>query len=269
MSAGTHRADTAGGPHRTTLHLVQVRVVFAAIAALAVLVAGCADRGPTSAVSDGADVERPGLSVPSFPDGEAASRGLLVGGIVYDLTHRPDDASFWSVPTAEATCAAESIVDDLGERRLNELGYRPGAAGSSLNDIGLSDDERGRVVDAVEGCVDMAEAVAAMFFGDGRIRSNVATCLADGLDQRGQLRPFVVAISFGRAVDPFADDSALASALLDQSVICVPEGAFRWDGLTLPGGATVLNADAPSGTPGSPYLADQLPSTTAPSTTTP
>lgn len=244
-------------------------MVFAAVAAATVLAAGCADRGPTSTVSDGADVERPGLTVPSFPDGEPASRDLLVQGLVFDLTNRPDDASFWSVPTAEATCAAESIVDDLGEDRLNELGYRPGAAGSSLNDIGLSDDERTRVADRVEGCVDMAEAVAAMFFGDGRMRSNVATCLADGLDRRGQLRPFVVAISFGQAVDPFAGDSGLAAALLDQSVICVPEGAFRWDGLTLPGGATVLNADAPAGMPGSPYLADQLPSTTAPTTTTP
>ncbi len=244
-------------------------MVFAAFAALAVLVVGCADRGPTSAVGDGADVERPGLTVPAFPDGEPASRDLLVQGIVYDLTHRPDDASFWSVPTAEATCAAESIVDDLGDGRLNELGYRPGAAGSSLNDIGLGEDERTRVADSVERCVDMAEAVAAMFFGDGRIRSSVATCLADGLDQRGQLRPFVVAISFGQAVDPFADDSGLATALLEQSVICVPEGAFRWDGLTLPGGATVLNADAPSGMPGSPYLADQLPETTAPTTTAP
>ncbi len=254
-----------------------VLAVAGVTTAVAMVLAGCADRGPTSTVDDGPDVERHEQTVPSFPEDEPASSELLVQGIVYDLTQRPDDASFWSVPTAEATCAAERIVEDLGDARLNELGYRPGVEGSSLNDIGLNDEERNIVVERVGDCVDMADAVAAMFFGDGRIRSNVATCLADGLEERGQLRPFVVAISFGQAVDPLADDGALATALLDQSVICVPEGAFRWDGLTLPGGETVLNADAPAGMAGSPYLADQLPSTTvattdsttAPTTTSP
>ena len=71
---------------------------------------------------------------------------------------------------------------------------------------------------------------------------------------------------FGTAVDPFAQDAALATAMLDQSVVCVPEEAFNWSDLDLPGGDPVLDADAPGGVPGSPFVDDQADPTT---TTTP
>lgn len=257
----TGRARRGCSCRRGAIALPSILLLFPVLAALLV---GCADRGPTTQVDDGPDAIRSQQTAPEFPEDGRASRDLLVQGIVFDLTHGPQDSSFWAAPTAEARCVAESVVDDLGEARLNELGYRPGESGSSLNDIGLSDEERNLVVDRVQECLDVADAVAAMFFGNGRMGSNVASCLADGLEKRGQLRPFVVAIAFGRSVDPSADGGALASALLDQATICVPSGAFNWTGLNLPGGPVVLDSDAAGGMPGSPYLDDQLqPSVTA------
>jgi len=236
------------------------------VVAASTLSVSCADRGPSAEVDDGSDSSRTEVVAPVFPDDGPVPRALLIDGLVFDLTNRPVDLSYWAAPTDEAQCAADAIVTAVGEDRLSELGYRPAVSGASLNDIELTDAERGEVADAVEECVDMVEAVAAMFYGDGRIRPAVASCLAEGLGEKDQLRPFVAAVVFGTAVDPFAQDAALATAMLDQSVVCVPEEAFNWSDLDLPGGDPVLDADAPGGVPGSPFVDDQADPTT---TTTP
>lgn len=236
------------------------------IAVVAMLLGGCADRGPSAEVDDGSESGRVDAVAPVFPDGGIVPVALLVDGLVFDLTNRPVSPDYWAAPTDQAECAAQAIVDSLGAERLSAAGYRSGVVGASLNDIDLSADERVLVADAVQECVDMVEAVAAMFYGDGRIRPSVASCLAEGLGERDQLRPFVTAVVFGAAVDPFADDSALATALLDQSVVCVPDTAFNWSDLGLPGGPLILDENAPGGAPGSPFVDDQPDPTT---TTTP
>ncbi len=237
-----------------------------ALAVVALLLVGCAEKGPAAEVDGGSRADRSESTPPAFPDQGVVPVALLIDGLVFDLTDRPVDLDYWAAPTDQARCAAEAIVDTLGAGRLSALGYRPGVPGASLNDIALTDAEREQVADAVEGCVDMVQAVAAMFFGDGRIAPTVARCLAQGLGDADQLRPFVIAVVFGTAVDPFANGSALADALLDQSVICVPEEAFNWSDLDLPGGPPVLDSDAPAGVPGSPFVDDQPDPTT---TTTP
>jgi hypothetical protein len=88
----------------------------------------------------------------------------------------------------------------------------------------------------------MVEAVAAMLYGDGRLRPSVASCVAEGLAERDQLRPFVAAVVFGTAVDPFAGESPLAPELLDQAVVCIPADAFDSYEIDLP------DADSASGT---------------------
>lgn len=239
------------------------------VVASTVLNAACADKGPAAEVDDDTDSSRTELVAPVFPDDGPVPRALMVDGVVFDLTNRPVDLSYWAAPTEQAQCAAEAIVDAVGVDRLAQLGYRPGVPGASLNDIELSDDERNQVVDAVGGCVDMVEAVAAMFYGDGRLAPTVASCLAEGLEADDQLRPFVVAVVFGTSVDPFADDGALASAMLDQSVVCVPEDAFDWSDLDLPDSDPVLDADSPGGVSGSPFVDDQPDRTTTTTTATP
>lgn len=239
---------------------------MALAAAAALLLGGCADTGPSAEVDDGSGSTPDDMAAPVFPDSGVVPAGLLVEGLVFDLTNRPVSLDYWAAPTDQAECAAGAIVDALGAERLSSAGYRPGVVGASLNDIDLSLQERELVADAVQECVDMVEAVAAMFYGDGRMRSSIASCLAEGLGERDQLRPFVTAVVFGAAVDPFADDSALATALLDQSVVCVPETAFNWSDLDLPGGPLILDENAPGGAPGSPFVDDQPDPTT---TTTP
>lgn len=230
------------------------------------VLAGCADRGPSSEVDDGSDSARDELVAPVFPDGGQVPVELVVEGLVFDLSNRPGDLNHWAAPSDEAGCAAERIVETVGDDRLVELGYRPGVSGASLNDLDLTDDERERIVDAVAECVDMVEAVAAMFYGDGRLDPQVATCLSEGLGDAAQLRPFVVAIVFGTAVDPFADDGALANELLVRSAICVPQDAFDWSDLELPGGGDVIDSDAPGGLPDSAFP-DDRPDPTSTTTT--
>lgn len=219
--------------------------------------AGCADTGPVTELDDGSDSARPEVVAPVFPDDGEVPAELLVEGLAFDLGNRPVDLRYWAAPTDEAECAAAEIVEVLGAPRLSELGYRPGEPGASLSDIELTDDERIQVVDVVEECIDVVDAVAAMFYGDGRLPASVATCLAEGLGEKDQLRPFVVAVVFGTAVDPFASDAALATAMLEQSAICVPEEAFNWPDLELPGGDVVIDENSPGGVPGSPFPDDQ------------
>lgn len=230
--------------------------VISVMTLLGVLV-GCTETGPVTEVDDGSDSARGESTAPVFPDEGEVPRALLVEGLAFDLGNRPVDGRYWAAPDEQADCAAVGIVETLGAPRLSELGYRPGVPGASLNDIELTDAERGQVVEVVEECVDMVDAVAAMFYGDGRIPARVADCLATGLQDRGQLRPFVVAVVFGTAVDPFAGGSALATAMLDQAAVCVPEAAFNWADLDLPGGPVVIDENSPGGVPGSPFPDDQ------------
>lgn len=219
--------------------------MLVALVAVASLAAGCADKGPSAEVDEG---DEPDVTAPSFPDNGDVPRDLLVAGIVFDLSNRPDDLNYWAAPVDQAECAATKVVDELGAARLSELGYRPGVPGASLNDIELSETERSTVVDAVEDCVDMVEAVAAMLLGDGRLKPSVATCVAGGLADKDQLRPFVAAVVFGTSVDPFAGDSPLAPDLLDQAVVCVPADAFDGYDLELPDAAPTTAPGAAAST---------------------
>lgn len=219
------------------------------------------ERGRATEVGD-PNVIGEGPAAPVFPETGVVPDDLLAAGLLHDLSVRPLDTSFWVPSAAEAECLADGVVDAVGGPRLSELGYRPATAGAGLNELDLDDAERSAVVDVVEQCVDMEAAVASMFFGDGRMRASVASCLAEGLGERGVLRPFAQAIVLGESVDPYAAEGVLATAMLDQSVVCVPDRAFDWQDLDLPGEAPVLDADSIGGVPGSPFVDDQATTTT-------
>jgi hypothetical protein len=247
-------------------------------AALAVVLvaSGCVpeERGPRAEVDDGSDSARPDRAAPEFPAQGEVPAELLVEGLVYDFTTRPRDQDYWSPPTPEAQCAAQGIVEGIGATRLSTLGYRVATPGASLNDIGLTDDERVVVVDRFMGCVNMVEGVASVLFGDGRIRADAATCVAEGLSERDMLRPFVEAWAFGRAVDPFASDAVFASTLLSAANVCIADADLNWSDLRLPDGDPLIDSDLPGGASGSAHVDDRKSSTTStaapsPSTTAP
>jgi hypothetical protein len=232
------------------------------LSGVVVLAAACIPTesgAPTEVGGDGEDAASAGA--PVFPDDGSVSDELVADGLVFDLTNRPSDADYWALPESEGECVADTVLDQIGAPRLLALGYRPGTPTAALSELDLTDAERADVVAAVEECVDMTEAVASIFFGDGRIRPSQAKCLAEGLSARDQMTPFATAVVFGRAVDPFSSNGELATALLEQAAVCVPDGAFDWSGVELPGEDPVIDSNAPPGVRGSPYPADQTTTT--------
>jgi hypothetical protein len=218
-----------------------------ALSAVLVVAAGCLpqERGPAREVDleDGAP-RRP----PVFPDTGPVPRELLIEGLEYDFTASEADLDLWTPPADEAECAATRIVDTLGPPRLSELGYRPATSGASLNDIDLTDAERDIVASTFAACVDMRQAVASLFMGDGDMESREALCIADGLEQQDLLDPFARAWAFGRTVNPSANDGELAIALMDLVEVCLPDDAFDWPDRNLPGDDEVQGTGLGSGT---------------------
>ena len=244
-----------------------VVVAWCAVLAVGVLVGSAAcvpeERGPVADVDDGSDSARDDAAPPEFPGQGEIPSDLLVEGLVYDFTTRPRDQDYWSPPTPQARCAAQGIVDTITPGRLSQLGYRVATPGASLNDIALTDEEHTVVVDKVMECVDMVEGVASVLFGDGRIPTSAAVCVAEGLDRNGMLRPFVEAWSFGRPVDPFAGDAAFASIFISAANACVADTAFNWPDVRVTDDEPLIDSDLPAGSTGSAYADDRKDDTSA------
>ncbi len=234
----TVRSGPVPGP-RQGGRATAVRRALGATAAVGLLLVTAAclpqDRGEAAEVDDGSAGASQVAAPPRFPDTGPVPPGLLVDALVYDFTSVTQDVNLWVPPTEQAQCAAEQIVATLGAARLSELGYRPATSGASLNDIDLTAAERDSVALLFEGCVDMTEAVATLLLGDGRLSTAASTCVAEGLAQQDQLGPFVEAWAFGREVDPFAEDGALANAVLQFAAVCISENAFTFYDVDLPG----------------------------------
>ncbi|HTO01674.1 MAG TPA: hypothetical protein VL068_13475 [Microthrixaceae bacterium] len=197
------------------------------------------------------------IKPPAFPTTNVP-KPLLIEGLTYDFAVRPLDQDYWTPSKAEAKCAAKAIVERIGAQRISDLGYRVNTPGASINDIALTDDERAAVVDEFGRCVDMQEALAALFFGKGRIRSRAATCLSQVLASKGLLPKFVDAWIFGGAVDPFASNAALASALSTGSQVCINANDLNWPDLSVPGSDQgLIDSSAPAGSSSSAYSDDR------------
>jgi len=225
----------------------------------AVLLSGCVPekRGAASEVNDGSDSALEVARAPEFPGRGEVPSALLVDGLVYDMTTRPADQAYWTPPSSQARCAAQGIVKGIGASRLSALGYRAGTPGAALNDIALTDPERSIVVDQFSNCVDLVQGVAAVFFGNGRISTRSASCMAKGLGDQGLLRPFVQAWASGGATDPLAQNGELATALLAQAGVCISPTALNWPDVRLPNSDPLIDSDAPGGSANSAYPADR------------
>ena len=202
------------------------------------------NRGAAGEVSDKSGAAREVSKPPVFPSAGPVSPQLLVAGLTYDLTSVDTDLNLWVPPNKQAQCAAQKIVDTIGAERLSDLGFRPATAGASLNDINLSVEEKNAVAAQFASCVDMTQAVAAILMGDGRrMPAKAATCVALGLASKNLLQPFANAWAFGQAVDPFADNGALANGLLAYSNVCISDSAFTYSGVVLPGDEQLNDQD--------------------------
>lgn len=237
------------------------RVVWllALTAALMVVLSSCSiNRSSEPAeIDDGSDSAATDRTPPTLPPDGVLTTESAVEGLAFDLSDRPADMDYWAPRRSEARCAATAIVDALGAERLAELGYMPATQGASLNDLELADDERGLVVTALEGCLDVEESIAAIFYGNGRMAPSAATCMARTLTAGGHTGPFLLGLASGEAVDPFADDGRLAAGLLDGASVCIAETEFDWPDVRLDDPEVIIDADAPPGAADSPFADDR------------
>lgn len=234
----------------------------AVVAALTVSAAACVPTEHGAVEEFDLDEDATSLTAPEFPDG-AVPDDLVVAGLVYELSSRPADLAFWAPSPKEARCVADEILDTVGSDRLTSLGFRPGTDGGSLADLAFDDTERSTIGTAFAGCVDLAEAVATLFFGGGRMSASAARCVATTLDQSGQLANFASGWVIGEPTDPFAGDTPLSRSLVDAATICIAEDAFDWPDLVLPGGPDILDLTRSAGQSGSATAgAGQQPPTT-------
>lgn len=244
-------------------------VLVIAAFVVAGLVTSCVPRRSTdtSTVKGATHLIEGDTKPPVFPTTNVP-KALLIEGLTYDFAVAPLDQDYWSPSKKEAKCAATAIVDRIGAQRISDLGYRVDTPGASLNDVALSTDERNAVVDEFSRCVDMQEALAALLFGDGRIRTRAATCLSQVISTKGLLPQFVKAWIFGEAVNPFASDAALASALSTGSQVCINANDLNWPNLTVPGSDEgLIDSSAPPGSRSSAYADDRPSADVATSTT--
>lgn len=232
------------------------RVLPAVGVVLAASLAACVPTDTThvAEIDDGGDAGALDRPAPTFPDGEVPA-ALVAEGLAHDLSARPRDQDYWSPKRAEARCAADRIVAELGASRLVALGYRPGTPGASVNDLDLDDAERDVLVEALASCVDPVQAVGAILYGAGRIPARMASCMARGMGEAGA-RPILEAWAHGRAVDPFEEGSDLASLVLGHADVCISDTAFNWLDLRFPDEDPIINSDDPAGTRSSPYVDD-------------
>lgn len=253
---------------RRSSRRLPVAVVLAALV-VAGLVTSCVPRrtSDTSTVKESTHLIEGAAKPPVFPTTNVP-KALLIDGLTYDFAVAPLDQDYWSPSKKEARCAATAIVDRIGAQRISDLGYRVDTPGASLNDVALTTEERDAVVEEFSRCVDMQEALAALLFGNGRIRTRAATCLSEVISTKGLLPQFVKAWIFGEAVNPFASDAALASALSTGSQVCINANDLNWPNLSVPGSDQgLIDSSAPPGSRSSAYADDRPSADVATSTT--
>jgi hypothetical protein len=213
------------------------------------------------------DENAPGTEPPAFPETGRVPDDLLVDGLVWDFTNAPADLNLWVPSDAEARCAAEKIVADLGDR-VSDLGYLPDTSGASLNDIALTQTERQAITSLFESCIDRSQAMASLLLGQRSMTAEDADCMADGLVEAGVMTQIIEAWAFGEQVDPYRDDGAVASALVSYANICLGETAFFWLGVDLPGDEDVVGVGEGSGDESEDDLTDSAGTSTVPGSST-
>ena len=153
----------------------------------------------------------------SSGDDAADTDDPLVQAIADDIAADPD-TPFREREAAE--CFAADIVGGIGTDRLAELGVSASSV-ADLDDIDFNDSEIGRVVDSLDKCVDLEQALADSLAEDGTMAADDAECLI------GELGTDVIKDAFrstfsGGDTEP---TNAFLQAMLDAAAACdIPLG---------------------------------------------
>lgn len=145
-------------------------------------------------------------------DGGGAS-GPLVDALAADLLEGNTGAA-GELSEDDANCIASGVVSEIGEDKLAEYGITADNV-SPVDEVGLSEEDAGKVVDTFMGCVDMRALFLEGMSADGGLPEEAMDCVSDAIDDDA-LRSFFIAGFTGQ--DPEAmlgEDADLMSALME------------------------------------------------------
>ena len=110
---------------------------------------------------------------------EGAS-GSLVDALAAEMWAEAEDGDSPITSEDEAQCWASGVVDGIGEDRLTELGLTPDNI-VQVDQLALTDDEVGIVVDSLFSCADVKTAFVDQFAAD--FGQEGAECVAEAMDE--------------------------------------------------------------------------------------
>lgn len=139
---------------------MKIKSTLALIAATALLLAACGD----SSSGGGGDADP-----------------ALVAALSAELSTN-DDGSSPPFSTDDADCAAERIINAIGNDRLDELGVTPADVGE-IEEIDFTGDEVATIVDEIDKCIDLNQLITDGLVADGDLPEESAQCFADEFDK--------------------------------------------------------------------------------------
>lgn len=181
-----------------------------ALAGLAVLAAGCAtSRWDTSEIND-----PPSTTEKIYSRDEAG----LIDSITDRYSDEPPNLNVWAAPRAEARCAAQRIVGQLGADRLLQLGFDPQEGQLALP---YTPEEEATVINVLVGCIDFEYALAEMLSAYQKLSVESARCVASVIERRGLTRELAAGLVRGSEPDFFRDGNRLGAGVVAAMTECL------------------------------------------------
>lgn len=244
---------TAVNFQRTTRSLLRSIV---GLVAVVVLCASCVPSRSSDAVSVGPPTVGEAIDAPVLPTSGEYTEEFLTAAIVFDMTQPRPTGAFWSPSREEATCFASQAIGVIEPGRWAQSAYLPGLEQPFLDLVQASEAERVTLGAIYNECVDTAEAVAAIIYGDARVEAHNAACLAEGLREVPGHEVLASAWITG-GIDPLDSNVDFAMRLTEQAKICLPRGALVWPQEPMVSEEDrIWDLTAPAGSTHSPFVED-------------
>lgn len=227
-----------------------------AIVTAVVLCASCVPSRSLDTVSVGEPSIGAQVPPPTLPESGEYTEAFLTQAIVYDLTQPRPSGAYWAPSTTEAECFASQAIGVIEPARWAQSAYQPGLDQPFLDVVQASETERGTLAAIFNECVDTAEAVAAIIYGDARLEAHNAGCLAEGLREVPGHEALASAWITG-GLDPMDTNVDFAMRLTEQAKICLPTGALVWPQEPMvTEDERIWDLTAPAGSTHSPFIED-------------
>ncbi len=146
-------------------------------------------------------------------------------GLIEAITDRystePANLNVWAAPRAEARCAAERIVEQLGADRLLQLGFDPQKGQLALP---YTDAEQNTVLNLLVGCIDFEHGLVEMLSAYDKLSLESSACVSSVIERRGLTRELASGLLSGSEPDPFSNDNRLGAGVTAAMLECLDPG---------------------------------------------